>query len=114
MKNLKILCLPFFLLLAACTSISEVVPVGKDTFMLTGSNNHSRSTGGEIKVELFKVANAYCASLGKELMPVKTSSVDARLFNSSTSDLYFRCLLAGDPELRRPDFNSVRESLGKK
>ena len=114
MKSLKLFFTPFLLFLVSCASISEVVPVGKDTFMLTGSNNHSRSTGGELQVELFKVANAYCASLGKELMYVKSSSVDARLFNSSTSDLYFRCLVAGDPELKRPDFKSVSEPLGEK
>lgn len=88
--------------LAGCTTVSDVVKVGKDTYMVTGSNNHSRSTGGEVKVELFKVANEHCLTLGKEMMPVESTSVDARLFHSSTSDLYFRCLLSSDPDFNRP------------
>jgi hypothetical protein len=39
-------------------------------------------------------------------MYLKSSSVDARPFNSSTAELYFRCLPANDPELKRPDFKT--------
>lgn len=78
--------------LASCTHISDVVPAGENTYLVTGSMEHSRSTGGEVKVELFKVANSYCSDIGKEVLAVKTSSTDAHLFRSSTAELYFRCI----------------------
>ena len=111
MNTLKIMFIPLFLFLVSCTTISEIVPVGKDTYMLTASDKWS---GAELKAELFKMANVYCLNQNKELMPVRSSSTPNTVQSRASAEVVFRCLLAGDPELKRPDFKESTESLGEK
>lgn len=89
-------------LLSACASTAEPVPMGKDTYMLANTGAWSWSSGSELKGELFRQADAFCRSQGKNLMPVSTNEKDANFQQFAHSELQFRCLADGDPELRRP------------
>ncbi|MEI6827574.1 MAG: hypothetical protein WCK54_18425 [Desulfuromonadales bacterium] len=90
-------------LIAGCGGVSEVVKVGKDTYMVSSADTTIGSGGGNLKVKLYKEAGRFCAEQKKELSPVNSSSVDWAIGRPASAELTFRCLLESDPELKRPD-----------
>lgn len=87
-------------LLAGCVTASDVVPAGKDTYMVTGGGTGGISYG-KTAIAALKKANAYCASLHKLVMIRNTQTQSA--FNGENSSLVFSCLSADDPEYRTPN-----------
>lgn len=53
------------LVLTACATTSEIVPVGHGVYELAGSSATAMSSGGAQKVRLIKAANEFCAKQGK-------------------------------------------------
>ena len=92
-------------LMAGCAS--SPVPMGKDTYMLTGTGAWSWSSGANLKGDLFREADAFCRSQAKQLMPISTTSNDGSFSQFAHADIQFRCLMEGDPELRRPTLEAV-------
>lgn len=89
-------------LVTACGS-TGVVPMGRDTYMVANKSATVFASGAQMKAELYREGNRFCASQGKEFMPVSASSVDGAVGrNAANAELQFRCLTAGDPELGRP------------
>ena len=86
-------------LMASACATTDIVPAGKDTFVMAGYNEFS--SGPNIKTNLYKKANAHCSRMGKLLMPVNES------FTSTSAELRFRCLYENDPEYVRPVMESV-------
>ena len=89
------------LVLAACSVVTEVVPAGKDTYVVAGEASVGETSGAIIKTTLYKKATSYCESIGKKFLPLNDSK------SSYTADLRFRCLEEDDPEYRRPIMESV-------
>ena len=88
------------LVLAACSVVTEVVPAGKDTYVVAGEASVGETSGAIIKTTLYKKATS-CESIGKKFLPLNDSK------SSYTADLRFRCLEEDDPEYRRPIMESV-------
>lgn len=94
MKLGAIAVLALSIIFQGCTTTTKIVPAGKDTFIVAGSDGVSH--GSMIKIQLYVEATAHCSSVGKELQPTNESvSADA-------AELRFRCLDANDPEYHRP------------
>ena len=90
------------LMLVACASTTEVVPAGKDTYVVAGDDAAWEGTSGaKIKATLYKKANAHCEKMGKKLLPLDES------ISSYAAELRFRCLEEDDPEYVRPIMESV-------
>jgi hypothetical protein len=58
-----------------------------------------------------KAANAYCASLGKEMDPVNWQSHGVQGFTPMESTFVFRCLAADDPANRRPNLRPTPNTV---
>ena len=82
------------LMIAACASTTEVVPAGKDTYVIGGYNDISG--GAHAKSNLYKKANAHCEEMGRKLLPLDES------VSLNQAELRFRCLNKDDPEYVRP------------
>jgi hypothetical protein len=94
--------------LISCASISDVVPVGKDTFMISGSSRAFAAGGGTLRVELIKEATKFCDKQNKVLLMKNSTSKDMVFGQSAAhSDVIFRCLHENDPEFERPEIDSV-------
>ena len=91
---------------AGCAS-SGPAPMGRDTYMLSSTGAWSWSSGGALKGDLFREADALCKSQGKQLMPVNTASRDGSFSQFAQAEIQFRCLAEGDPELARPALEAV-------
>lgn len=95
---------------------SDVVPMGLDTYMLTKDDSYETS-GSAVKAHLYRRANAFCESKGKQLMPVREATRDSdyggptytrpNYGRPANAELQFRCLDSSDPELTRPTMKSV-------
>ena len=93
------------LFIAGCTG-PGVVPMGRDTYMIAKEGSFTTFSGGAVKAELYQEANAFCDGKGKQLMPLKDSSIDKGYGRHANAEVQFRCLDANDPELRRPTMES--------
>ena len=104
------------LLITGCAELtspptySDVVPMGLDTYMITKEDAFTRS-GSAVKAGLYRRANAFCESKGKQLMPVREMSRDSLgnpgYGSPANAEIQFRCLDSSDPELIRPTMQSV-------
>jgi hypothetical protein len=68
----------------------------------------STQSASELKAQAFAEANAFCTSSGKTVLPINTRDTFG-VFGRSypEAELQFRCLSAGDPELRRSTMQKV-------
>ena len=93
--------------LAGCAS-SGVIPAGPDTYIVSGQSATGFHSGASVTADLYREANAYCAGIKKQFLPISVNSRDGvpgRAF--ANSELQFRCLAAGDPDLHRPTMAPV-------
>jgi hypothetical protein len=113
MIKVYLLCISLsILILTACASSSGVVPIGKDTYMISRTQKGFSGSSGKVKAEAFKEANQFCESQGKKLQIVSTSQKDMVLFTSDPSaEIQFMCLDAQDPELKRPKLEKEPDTV---
>jgi len=84
------------ILLAGCAS-TGVVSTGPDTYMIAKSGAFEMG-GAEVTADLYREANAFCAERKKQLITIKVTALDARVFvRNASSNLEFRCVAQGDP-----------------
>ena len=87
-----------------CSANSGVVPIGKDTYMVSRQAATGFSGSGTLKADAFREANAFCASQGKVMQVVRTEEAKPPyvLANFPKAEVQFMCLDENDPELARP------------
>jgi hypothetical protein len=87
---------PLFFL-AACASSSGVVPIGKDTYMLSRQAASGFSGTGNLKADALREANQYCASLNKSVQVVSTHEAQPPyiLGNFPKAEVQFMCVTTG-------------------
>jgi hypothetical protein len=91
------------LIVTGCAS-SGVVPIGKDTFMISDRGHSGMTSAGSLKAGIYREGMAYCASEGKEFQPIHEQWVECvpNTFHWASAEIQFRCLNKNDPELSRP------------
>lgn len=90
MKKLPVV---IILLLSACASSSGVVPLGRETFMVSRSEKGFDTTGSRVKADALKEANAYCSGNGKTIELVNSSEKDMMPFKSDAqAEVVFKCV----------------------
>jgi hypothetical protein len=95
--------------LLACTALAAAVPavvsLGSNTFSITrqANNGFDRDTD-RMKEEALHDAEAYCASLGKQMKLISATAEKPKLiFTGYTkAKVVFKALDANDPELHAP------------
>jgi hypothetical protein len=106
MKNAVHLSVVLTIGLSACSG-SGPVPIGQDTFMLSNTGAWSWSSGSTLKADLYREANEFCRHRGQHVMPVNSISNNANFSQFAHSEIQFRCLAEGDPDLSRPTMRHV-------
>jgi hypothetical protein len=110
---MKIICCLLAIILAGCALNSGVVPIGKDTFMVSRQAATGFSGSGTLKAEAFKEANQYCLSQNKVLQIVNTTEAQPPyvLGNFPKAEVQFMCLEPNDSELARPKLKKEADSV---
>ena len=103
----KITILSAVIILSGCAS--EVVPIGKDSYMIAKDGSFTTFGGGAVKAELYKEAHAFCQKQNKQLQPLSAQSRDSGYGRYANAELQFRCLAENDAEFTRP--NIEKEDL---
>jgi hypothetical protein len=99
--------------LAGCASNSGIMPIGKDTFMVSRQAATGFSGSGTLKAEAFQEANRYCEGLSKSLQVVSThEAAPPYIFgNFPKAEIQFMCLDSKDTELNRPKLKKEADSV---
>lgn len=86
--------------LAGCASTSDIVPAGKDTYMMTA---HARGPypGGKSTMDALTAANGYCAKLGKVVIVRHTEKTGLPSALGENSTVVFSCVPENDAEYQR-------------
>ena len=94
----------FVVALGGCASNSGIIPIGKDTYMVTRQAATGFSGSGTLKAEAFQEANAHCNSQGKSLQVISTNEAQPPFVfgNYPKAEVQFMCLRGDDAELGRP------------
>jgi hypothetical protein len=99
---------PIFILLfwaisiAACANSGDPVPMGRESYLLSSTGAWSWSAGGALKADLYREANAFCRSQGREWLPVHAVTTDGSFSTFARAEVEFRCLAKDDPALQQP------------
>jgi|YNPBryunderm2012_1023409.scaffolds.fasta_scaffold20020_1 hypothetical protein len=93
--------------LTACVGSTEIVPVGPDTYTVSASAASERGGAAGARIRAIKEAGRYCTSIGRELLVTNITTRTIGLFGDGSSDIIFRCLPPGDPDLRCPDLRAL-------
>ncbi len=111
MRLLNLLALGIFLV--GCTTVSGVVPIGKDTFMLSRQAGTGFAGLGNLKADACREASKFCTKQGKLLQVVYTSESQPPyiLANFPRVEVQFMCLDANDPELARPKLRKEADTV---
>lgn len=88
----------FFLAAAALSTFTGcaatntgIVQIADDTYM-SSKQDWSEYSGGVVKAELYKEANAFCVSKGKKLVPLNSSAEDYSPYQSTAAaEIQFGC-----------------------
>lgn len=80
-----------FSLLAGCASVSEVVPLGGDKYMVGSHVRGGLTSWAEVKSMAVKQANEYCAlkKMKVEVLSMDTSGVQG--LTPQNADVTFKC-----------------------
>jgi hypothetical protein len=90
------------LVTAGCVSTSEVVPLGKDSYMLNSTSRGGLNAGRE-QIDGAKAANAYCDAMGKHMIVRRMDTHGVAGWTPITAQFVFSCVSTDDPEYQRPN-----------
>nr|WP_315256607.1 hypothetical protein [uncultured Duganella sp.] len=93
--------------LTGCASNSGIIPIGKDTYMVSRQAATGIGGSASLKAEAFQEASAHCIKQGKSLQVVSTQEAQPPYVfgNYPKAEVQFMCLSDGDAELARPKLN---------
>jgi len=76
---------------AGCAATNTgIVQIADNTYMYAKQDWMAYS-GGVVKAELYKEANAFCASKGKKFVPLGSSAVDGSIGITASAEIHFSC-----------------------
>ena len=79
-------------LLAACSTVTDVVPTGKDTYMVGSNARGGFTSDAEVKALAIKRANEYCAAQGKRAQITSSTSSGVQMWTPQNSEVQFTCV----------------------
>jgi hypothetical protein len=91
------------MMVSGCALHSGVVPIGKDTFMVSRQAATGFSGTGTLKADAFQEANNFCLSQGKNIQVVTTNESQPPyiMTNFPRAEITFLCLDENDQDLKR-------------
>lgn len=76
--------------LAGCASNTGPVPIGSGRYMLSRMQWAAWS-GGAVKADLYREAEAFCAMSGKKMDAGRSNSADATVISYASAEIEFTC-----------------------
>jgi len=103
MNKLAIYFLLILIVVSGCAQSTGILKMGPDTYSVITHQDPQFGGISVAKKRAINEANQYCTSLGKEILVSNTSLSGS----TGTVDVTFLCLSKGDPDLRRPVYQTA-------
>jgi len=99
------------MLLSGCAINSGIVPIGKDTFMVSRQAATGFVGSRGLKDDALQEANQFCVNQGKVLKVINIGGNHPPyiLGNFPKVKIQFMCLDANDPRLKQEDFGTIQQ-----
>ncbi len=97
--------------LAACSSMSEVKQVDKDTYSVTYSSGSQLLTWVELKNQALQRAEQHCESMGRKLLKPEITSNHATGLGSKRATVAFECGVIEPPKTASSKPGRARERV---
>lgn len=97
-------------LVGCAPTSSGVLKMGPDTYSVSTSALYAAGGPAGAKAAAYREAGAYCSGMGKEML-VLNEQQSGIATGPGGSDIVFRCLAAGDPELKRPVYRAAPNAV---
>jgi hypothetical protein len=75
-----------------CSTVSEVVPTGKDTYMVGSNARGGFTSDADVKALAIKRANEFCAGLGKRAQIIASQSSGTQMWTPQNAEVNFACV----------------------
>ena len=98
-------------LLTACASTSGVQKMGPDTYSTSASASPARGGTSGARGMALTEANEYCTQMSKDIFVTNITSETTNIHGAGSAAVTFRCLAKGDPELQRPEYRQVPDTV---
>lgn len=85
-------CISIVTLLAACQSISDVVPTGQGTYLVGVVNHGGMNSDAEITAVSIRRGTEFCASQNKRFELINASNSGTQGWTPQQSQIMFRCV----------------------
>ena len=80
------------LTLTGCASVSEIVPLGEDKYMVGSHVRGGLTSWAEVKAMAVKRATEYCASKGMNVEVLGMETSGAQGWTPQNADVTFKCV----------------------
>jgi hypothetical protein len=88
--------------LVGCASTSGVMPYGKDTYVISRTDNSLTASVSALKGEALKDASQFCAKTGNSYEVIGGYDVQRSFGKIPTTEIQFKCVKDGGLELNQP------------
>jgi putative hemolysin len=78
--------------LAGCSTVSPVVPTGRDTYMVGSNARGGFTSDAEVKALAINRANEFCAAQGKRAQVLTSSSSGVQMWTPQNAEVHFSCI----------------------
>ena len=76
----------------ACQTVSQVLPVGKDTYTVGANTRGGLTSDAEVTAISIRRAAEWCAGLGKSIELVNSTSSGTQGWTPQQSQIVFKCV----------------------
>ena len=90
-------------LVTGCATTSQVVPYGKDTYMVAAEDVLGVGSSSSMQVNAARKASEFCAGQGKTMRVRNATQEGTQMWTGTSSSLVFSCITESDPENTRPN-----------
>ena len=98
-------------LITGCAATSDVVPYGKDSYMLSSNDIWGAYSSGSLQVKAAQRASQFCAEKGKVFVVRNTGTQGVQLYTPTSSTLIFSCVSEHDHEYTRPNLRKEADTV---
>lgn len=97
--------------LSSCVSTSEIIPYGKDSYIINVDDVSGMASPGKLQIKAAKAASDFCAQQGKVMRVRNTNEKGSWGWTSTSSSLIFSCIEENDAENTRPNLRKEPEVI---
>ena len=92
MKPTAALAIAIATVLGGCAGVSDVVPAGNGTYMVTAHGAIGQSSGAAQKARAYEEASDYCQHLRRTFEPIDSSENESDIGRAASAEVEFRCV----------------------